>query len=598
MTIFSKILSKLLYFFVFVFCINTTKATKLDIANGGQKISIPQAQVVLRTSVKQSIKGIFYIAIDFKVPFGSHITSPEGIGKTVAPSIRLTNCKILDMEWEKPVPILNRDGSASGYTGYYKDFTVLLKVSVTDITQPVYYDIFYVLCSKNCTPCQVKGTLQYNGKLIPQTTTVEKTKVDIKNKPNIDIKTDKQKIKTAQTSISTRVLHSILIGLLGGLILNVMPCVFPVISIKLLSVARSAGQLPVLIRKQCFAYSAGTVLMFFLLGLLLCLIRQKIPSTGWGFYMQIPQFNYSLLILFFLCALHFLDIFKFYIPLPQTRRLQNKEYGLSVKSFFNGMFGAVTSAVCAGPFLGLSIGSALLSGSLTDAIILFVSIGIGLALPFIFIAIFPKYVSYFPKLSEKALRTFSLILGILMLLSCTWVISILIPQLSNPNKVMWTMMTLVIGAFLLYSIQNISTNKIVRMILSISTFAVVASGYITVNTRTQSNKITWHQYAGALPEKRPMFLNFSASWCLNCQFNSRVFNDAEIIKLFNKKNIYAIKCDWTNRSEEVSELLAKFGSVSVPFYVYYPKDGKPIILPTMLTKSNVITVIDKEVKNA
>ena len=473
----------------------------------------------------------------------------------------------------------------------------MLKVSAIDVEQPINYDIFYVLCNKGCTPCQVKGMLQYDGTLIiPKEINKAKQKNNIKN--NLNIYKEKSDSNKSMFDRQTGIFYNILIGLLGGLILNIMPCVFPVISIKLLSVAKSAGQLPQLIRKQCIAYSAGTIFTFFILGMLLCVMRLKLPSLGWGFYMQNTQFNYSLLILFLLCALHFLDIFKFRIPLPQVQRLKKQEYGLSVKSFFNGIFGAVTSAVCAGPFLGLSIGKALLDGTMTDAIILFLSIGIGLASPFLFIAIFPKYVSLFPKLTESALRTFSLILGTLMLLSCAWLISILVSQVNNPTRIMWAIMTLIIASVLLYSSQNISTNKISRTVLFILTFVTAISGYATVNTSIQRNQITWHTYIGTLPKKRPMFLNFSASWCLNCQFNSRLFNDRDIVELFKNKDIYAVKCDWTNRSEEISELLAKFGSVSVPFYVYYPKVGEPIILPTMLTKSDITDTINEQQNNA
>lgn len=576
--------------------------------------------VEIRTSNAQPTNE-FYIAIDFKVPTGSHITAPVGAGKSMAPSIKLTNCKILDIKYPKAKPVLKSDGTPSEYMGFYKDFTLVIKVSTEDIKKPISYNLFYVICDRGCKPNHYKGILKYNGKFIPQIEKIEKTKREISkseiqqskitNKPSDSTLSSDMHLNTSPLGISNTklqnrtfiqnnlpiphgILYSILIGLLGGLLLNVMPCVFPVISIKLLSVAKSAGHAPRLIRWQCLAYSAGTICTFLVLGLFLSLIRMKIPSVGWGFYMQYSQFNYVLLILFLFCALHFLEIYQFHIPIPQIRCLRSQKAGLCIKSFGNGIFGSITSAVCVGPFLGLPIGNALLSGCLINAIILFIAIGAGLAFPFIFMAFFPKYISKFPKLSENALHTFSLILGVLMLISCAWLISVLSVQLKEPLKLMWIIIILVLISSLLYFIQRDIFSKTVRSIIMFCVFVVGLSGYLTVLPQTffsSSQLIEWHDYNGNLPNKRPLFLNFTANWCLNCQFNSRVFADADVIKLFNKNNIYAIKCDWTNHDDEIAKLLSKFGSVSVPLCIYYPKNGAPIILPTILTKANLISSI-------
>lgn len=585
--------------------------------------------VEFRTSNTQPTKE-FYVAIDFKVPNGSHITAPIGIGKPIAPSIKLTNCKILDIRYPKAEPILKFDGTASEYMGFYNDFTVVLKLSVEDITKPVDYDIFCVICNHGCKPSQYKGQLQYNGKFTPpieqplekrhipqpKPTLVNSEQPSTKvssvsspvpvikqplraspTSPDQHTKTENATLVQHNLSTSHGILYSILIGLLGGLLLNVMPCVFPVISIKLLSVAKSAGQSPRLIRCQCVAYSMGTICMFLTLGLVIRFVRTKIPSAGWGFYMQFPQFNYVLLILFLLCALHFLEIYQFHFPLPQVRWLRSQKGSICIKSFGNGIFGAITSAVCVGPFLGLPIGNALLSGNIGDAVVLFVSIGVGLASPFLFMALFPQYISKFPKLSERALRTFSLILGTLMLLSCAWLISVLSTQLNHSLKLMWIIATLVLCAILLYVLQNNITSKLVRSTIISAVSVIGISGYIIVSPQTlfgNTKIIEWHDYNGILPNRRPLFLSFTANWCLNCQFNNRVFTDTDIIKLFNDKDIYAVKCDWTNRNDEIATLLSKFGSVSVPLYVYYPKTGNPIVLPTMLTKTNLMSYIKEQ----
>ena len=549
--------------------------------------------VELRTSNTQLTKDEFYVAIDFKVPNGSHVTAPIGVGKTMSPSIKLTNCKILDTVWAKASPILNRDGSVSKYMGFYKDFTVLLKVLADDVKQPITYDIFYVQCNKSCTPKQFKGTLHYNGKLpisniaSPQIKKSEQSNNELQQ--IIENKNSSAKISKQNQRQGT--LYCILMGLLGGLVLNIMPCVFPVISIKLLSIAKSAGQLPKLIRHQCISYSLGTIFMFLSLGLIVCIARLKVPSIGWGFYMQNARFNLTLLILFLLCALHFFGIYQFHFSLPQISWVRNLKSNV-VKSFVNGIFGTITSTVCVGPFLGLPISNALLSGSITEAIVLFIAIGTGLALPFIFIALFPQYIARFPKLSETALKTFSVVLGTLMLLSCAWIISILIPQLLEPIRIACVIMVMIIVSVFLYVKQNIILSKNVNIIFNILILTLIGFEYTSVDTSyDKCNSIVWHDYTGKLPKERPLFVNFTAAWCLNCQFNSVMFKTPTVKKLFNDNNIYAIKCDWTNRDSNISDLLSQFGSVSVPFYVYYPKTGEYIVLPPLLTHSDLVTTI-------
>ena len=542
---------------------------------------VSHSQVSIRTSVdKDHIISCdkLFVAIDFEVPLGEHVTAPIGKGKSLSPNIGWKNAKTLNIIWPESENLPDSNGEKSEYFGYKKNFTLLCKISIEDQLKPIEYDLLYVLCGNSCRPIQESGKISPNGLLSQDE--IEKSKCISKN------------INTPQF------LLMVLFGILGGIILNCMPCVFPIILMKIFGIMKSSDSGKESVKKHGLISSLGTILTFVSLGSILLLLRSTTSDIGWGFLMQEPRYIVCLLISFLLCALHFFGIYN--MQLPGIRNVKFPINSAYIKSFFSGIFGALISAACVGPFAGIAIASSLLYGSVIQSECIFMGLGIGVASPFLIMAFFPGVIKFLPKPGEWMER-FKEFMGFAMLFSCVWALWILTSQI-DVALVMEVLLSVVMFAMFLWMFGKSKSSKVYLVISVIGAFLSGYSAISLAKNIDNQNSIVWKDYSDQIfenssPKKRPMFLDFTASWCLNCQFNKIALNDKEVVEAFKNKEIETIKCDWTHKDETITKLLKKFGAVSVPFYVFYPKDGSdPIILPTILTVKKVLDVVNSGVK--
>jgi thiol:disulfide interchange protein DsbD len=215
------------------------------------------------------------------------------------------------------------------------------------------------------------------------------------------------------------------------------------------------------------------------------------------------------------------------------------------------------------------------------------------------ISLFPSIIKIFP-VPGKWLETFKEFMGFAMLLSCVWLLWILTSQI-NISSVMLIIAILIIISFFIWSLEKSNKSKITRAISLFGfLFSCIFSIYSADNSQKDLETVAWKDYSPNVLEEatssgKPVFVSFTAAWCINCQFNSRVFLDKEIVNLFKTKDIQAIQCDWTNRSKDISDLLKSYGSASIPFYVYYPAGSRePIRFPSIITKNKIIKTIEFE----
>lgn len=560
-----KRVSSLLFFVLFLFSSNVFSA------------------VSFRTSSDNLNEKIF-VAVDFKLDEGTHITAPLGKGKSIAPNISWNNAEVANVSWAKSKKLLESDGSESGYFGYEKNFSIIYELIVKDKSKPIDYDLFYVICGNACVPKHISNTLNLDGSL------------DIDEISNAF---------SPKAKSENGMIMMLLFGLLGGLILNFMPCVFPIVSIKIFSILKSSECSKKTIRWQFLVFSSGILTTFLGLCFILNLLKISTPNIGWGFYMQEPTFVFALLLIFLICAMHFFEVFTFHLSMPKRFKFPIKN--LYVSSYFSGIFSGIASSACVGPFAGIALAGALLYGTLFQSFLIFLSLGLGLSLPFLLVSLFPKLISKFPK-PGKWLNIFKGLMGFAMLFSCIWTISILMDQI--PLSKLTSLLTFLITFVAFFWILNQSRESRIFKIISI--IGIAGSTFLGFNTifsnspekhSLEKQSIEWNEYSEKLfdesREKRiPIFLNFTASWCMNCQFNQGVFSDSEVINAFKKNGILAIKCDWTKRNDNITKLMAKYGSIAVPLNVYYPGDCSDFeILPTILTKKNLLNFI-KEKRDA
>jgi thiol:disulfide interchange protein DsbD len=523
----------------------------------------------------EGIDHYVFATLDYQVEKGTHLTAPVGKGIHISPKVEWTNAVVIAEKWPQSEVILESDGKESDYHGYCNDFSVIYKLKLKKYKSPIGYDVTYVVCGNACVPKQESGQMAIDGRLSDQ---------------EVVAAFGPQK----EQSILLEVLLSILCGLLGGLILNCMPCVFPIISLKVFSLVKTAQEGVESIRKHSLAILLGNVGFFTLFGAAIIGIRQTFEGIGWGFYMQNPTFVFFMLVLFLTCALNFFGVFSFNMPLISRINVKNSY----VADACGGALSVLVSTACVGPFSGIAIATALLNDNIGQSLSIFFALGLGLGLPFLLITIWPQFANIIPK-PGKWLQLFKEFMGFAMLLSCVWPIWILMTQVQTANLVIVLICGILIGLFT-WAWQHAKHSLYFRSIPIMGLVASIAIGaYSTVPTKPKPahRTIVWQDYSDEvfddlIMKKKPVFLDFTAAWCLTCKFNERLFADQEIVSEFRKKKVNAIKCDWTNKNDRITELLKEYDSVAVPLYIYYPGNGVEFVkLSPMLTKDEVLAAL-------
>jgi thiol:disulfide interchange protein/DsbC/DsbD-like thiol-disulfide interchange protein len=382
---------------------------------------------------------------------------------------------------------------------------------------------------------------------------------------------------------------------IGGLILNLMPCVFPILSIKLLSILKLGKSHKKEIRSQNFAYVAGVLVSFLAIALLLAGLRAAGSFIGWGFQLQSPVFLTLLCWLFFLLALNLFGVFEL--------DFLNAGFGGKLTrmagwwgSFFTGVLAVVVASPCTAPFMGVALGFGL-TQTIPVLISIFLMLGLGLAFPYLLMAIFPGAVRALPK-PGKWMTILKQVMAFPLLLTMVWLLWIL-AQVRGPNAVGAVLGGCVALAFIFWL-----PGKKAKRFAKAAAAIVLVLGLIFIYrgeeaAKAQVGSEVWQPYSEALMEKlkgKAVFIDMTADWCLTCKVNEKlVLNDPEIMALFEAKKIILVKGDWTQRNEEITRFLTRYDRVGVPFYVLYsPQHPQGLPLPEVLTKSSFKDLILKE----
>jgi thiol:disulfide interchange protein len=379
---------------------------------------------------------------------------------------------------------------------------------------------------------------------------------------------------------------AILFSLIGGLLLNLMPCVFPVISLKILNfINHSENKTQTSLHG--FAFSSGSILMFVLIGLSVVFLKGLGMDIGWGYQLQSPLVVSLLIFLFIFLAGFFLLNVNFLNSL-----LSIGSSGISTPSYMNsfgtGFLAVIVATPCTAPFMGSALGFAILQPGFSSFLI-FLSLGIGFALPYILLSIFPSMLSLLPR-PGIWMETFKQFMAFPMILTALWLVWVLSSQIDSFQLVL-VLLGISLIVFFYWLNQLKISSKIGLQFRNVIYLAVLVSLFFTLpiqnaSLQQDSNVFSDEELAKRLA-KGPVFLNFTADWCITCKVNERVaLKTEETLKFFEKKNIFYLEADWTNKNELIAKKLASFGRSSIPLYIYYPDDKSvPIILPEILTES-------------
>jgi thiol:disulfide interchange protein len=398
----------------------------------------------------------------------------------------------------------------------------------------------------------------------------------------------------------------------GGIILNFMPCVLPVMAIKIINWMEQCDHSRKDVRISGILYTSGVLSSFMLLAALVVSLQAAGKNIGWGFQFQYPPFLIVMAAIVLFFALSLFGVFHIHVHVNKSVcNLADKE-GLA-GTFFKGVLATILSTPCSAPFLGTALGFAFVQPWYVVTLIFF-AIGLGLASPYILLAINPDWLKVLPRPGDW-MEKLKEAMGFILLATVAWLVSVYAEQVGVEAGTTLTYFLLIVAfaAWLVSRFTDLThSHKRVFLIQSAGVLLTALSGYLLIFSRpelltpptqakamvTPKNKddIAWRPFDVADLDKQinsgqTVFLDFTAAWCLTCKVNeSAVLNSSDIKKEFQSMHVVPIRADWTLQDPVITKLLHKFNRSGVPLYVIFPghEPDKPIVLPEVITPALVL----------
>ena len=406
-------------------------------------------------------------------------------------------------------------------------------------------------------------------------------------------------VAPAVTSLST-VAWAALFAFLGGLVLNLMPCVFPVLSIKVMSLVAHSGRDRGAVRLAGLAYTAGVVASFLALAGLLLAVRAGGQEVGWGFQLQSPALVVALAFLLFAVGLSLSGVAEFGVSLAGRAGSVEAGSGLG-GSFLTGVLAAIVATPCTAPFMGAAVGYAVTAPP-GVALGVFAALGLGLAAPFLVLTLRPSLLAVLPR-PGAWMDTLKQILAFPIYATVAWLLFVLSQQV-GPNGLFAALLGLVLLAFGLWCWRLAGprggvARRIGQGFAVIALLGVLGIGWVVAQDRGAPSgqvassggeeRFTQARLDQLRAEERPVFVNMTAAWCITCLVNERTaLSGAAVRAALEERGITYLKGDWTNQNPEITRLLERHGRNGVPLYVLYPAKGEPVVLPQILTQGGVL----------
>ena len=389
------------------------------------------------------------------------------------------------------------------------------------------------------------------------------------------------------------------LAFLGGLLLNLMPCVFPVLFLKGLSLVHSSNEERGRQRAHGLVYTAGIVVSFWVIVAALLILRAGGRELGWGFQLQSPGFVAVLASLVFFLGLSLAGQFEIGLSLTSAGGELAQKPGLT-GSFFTGVLATVVATPCMAPLMGAAVGFALVQAAWVTFVV-FTALALGLALPYLLLTMQPQWTSILPK-PGAWMETLKQLVSVPLFGTAIWLVWVY-GQLYSPEGVDRTVWLL--SGFLVLAIAGWTLGKWpAKWGSGIAAVVLIVIALALPLRKPAVDNLTWQPYneanfAAARATGQPVFIDFTAAWCLSCQVNERaVLKSKDVEKALEKNHVQLLKADWTQYDPVITRELAAVGRSGVPTYVIYPpgKVSNPDVLPELLTKSTVLTAIQKDAK--
>lgn len=414
-------------------------------------------------------------------------------------------------------------------------------------------------------------------------------------------------VKTA-AAVPPSVFFMLGVAVLGGLILNAMPCVLPVLSLKVFGLVRSAGHGRSEVVRGALATAAGILVSFWTLALAAVAARAAGAAVGWGVQFQRPGFVAFLTVVVVLFCLNLWGLFE--IPLPQwASRVGGTGPREGVAGhFFSGLFATLMATPCSAPFLGTAIGFAL--GQKAGLILgIFTAVGFGMALPYLLLAAAPGAARFFPR-PGAWMDTVRGAMGFLLAAAAVWLFYVLSAQMS-PERVAFIQLALLGLALFTWmrhrglrgpALQRLAGAGMAAAVVLILGLALSAGGGATAQAAdgraTTGGLIAWVPFDRAKAEAlaadgKLVFVDVTADWCFTCKVNEKlVLETPEVAGAFQRHSVVAMRADWTNRDDRIGTFLADHGRYGIPFYLLYKPGDQPHVFSELLNKETLVSEVE------
>ena len=393
---------------------------------------------------------------------------------------------------------------------------------------------------------------------------------------------------------------TLLLALAGGLILNLMPCVFPVIGIKILGFVNQAGNDRRKVVAHGLAFAAGVLLSFWALAAVLAVLRAGGAQLGWGFQLQSAAFVFGLAAVMLIFALNMSGVFEFGLSATGIGGNLQTKSGLT-GSFLSGTLATVVATPCSAPFLAPALGAAL-ALSTTASFLIFTAIAVGLSAPYLLLSIFPGAVKVLPRPGEWMV-TFRQLLAFPLYGTVGYLIWVLAGQVSE-NDLLMVFVGLVFIAMggWAYGRWQMGGAKPGRARIGLWSGVLLLGigAWVGWPQPPAPTDIVWEKWspeavAALRASHRIVYVDFTARWCATCQANKKlVFHSNDVLRTFRSKDIATVRADWTNKDPQITAELAKYHRSAVPFnLIWFPDRPDPVILPALLTPGIVLNAVGK-----
>ena len=396
----------------------------------------------------------------------------------------------------------------------------------------------------------------------------------------------------SQNSLNISFLQALIFAFVGGLILNLMPCVFPIISLKVLSFVSMSNQSPSKIRAHALSFCTGVMISFLMIGLAMILLKQAGLFLGWGFQLQSPVIVGLLSLLMFVIGLVLLSDINIGSSLTRLGGVGSSDN--LIGSFSTGILAVIVASPCTAPFMGAALGYALIQPS-GVTLPVFSALGLGFAFPYFMLSASPNLINYLPK-PGSWMVTLKEFFAFPMFATSIWLIWVFSFQTSS-NEVIFLLITILLISLLIWIASKINKPNYSIVIFIIAVFIIFFQFKDIPSKEIQSpsalklesfNYVEWNEnIENEYQNKNQAYLiNFTAAWCITCQTNDKIALSRPNIKEYiYENNIEYIIADWTNKNDDILKTLESYNRNGVPLYIFWkPGMIEPKILPAILTE--------------